>query len=327
MINLTGKYKNFYQQLSDNGKLLVKEILTDLTYSRLLAICDINKIYPNNTKDMYLKWLTEKSFYKKGEIRFGSKFKKDQFEVRSKTHKDKPKQYSTQFWVEKGLSVTDANLKIKKLQSQNGKKAWLKERQPINHNPYLPEFWVKKGYTESETIDLILDLKTKTNGGLKASILKYGLEKGLAKHKQRNDKRLKTILDKFGTTALTGHTSKESLRFFIPLYRKLRKLGFKRTDIYWGISGSREYATHVKGKNFFYDFTIKSKKIIIEYNNLFWHPREPEEWFGFGDYFAKKLYDAIKCDTIREQGYKVIIVWNDDNLEEKQKEILDLCLI
>lgn len=73
-----------------------------------------------------------------------------------------------------------------------------------------------------------------------------------------------------------GHASKESLKIFIPIYKLLRKGGFKRCDIMLGVSGSREFRIKTKENLFLYDFYIKPLKLIIEYNGLHWHIKEKD---------------------------------------------------
>jgi hypothetical protein len=70
-----------------------------------------------------------------------------------------------------------------------------------------------------------------------------------------------------------GRASKESLKIFIPLYKLLRIHGILREDIYFGVSGSNEYRLYdsINKKLRMYDFTILSKKLIIEYDGMFWH--------------------------------------------------------
>ena len=118
-----------------------------------------------------------------------------------------------------------------------------------------------------------------------------------------------------------GYVSKESLRFFIPLYKFCRRLGLERKDINFGVKGSREFfikdtsLLYNGGK--FYDFTIKSISLIIEYHGTFWHARRPEEWRNpFIDFNESYVNDVYKKQLAEQRGMRYIVVWSDDNKKE-----------
>jgi len=105
-------------------------------------------------------------------------------------------------------------------------------------------------------------------------------------------------------------------------------MGVQKTDIVWGISGNKEFVLtdFDNDRSYFYDFVIKSRKIIVEYNNLFWHPRKREEWKGMGDYDDILQYQELKEKLAISRGYAVYYVWNDDNLIEKINYLKGLIL-
>jgi len=75
--------------------------------------------------------------------------------------------------------------------------------------------------------------------------------------------------------------------------------------------------------SYFYDFVVKSKKIIVEYNNTFWHPREDLEWKGITSYEESLNRDIQKNNLAISRGYKVFYIWNDDNIENKIESIFE----
>ena len=78
---------------------------------------------------------------------------------------------------------------------------------------------------------------------------------------------------------------------------------------------------------YFYDFVIPELKLCVEYNGVKFHPREGDvEWVGlFGETYEYKLnYDKRKIKVIEDCGYNVIVVWEDDNLDKKIKDIVSL---
>jgi hypothetical protein len=123
-----------------------------------------------------------------------------------------------------------------------------------------------------------------------------------------------------------GYVSKESLNFFIPLYKFCRRLGIKREQINIGMHGSREFFIRdnllVKNGGRFYDFTIRNIKFIVEYNGTFWHPRTPQEWKNpWGEYQTVLDSDNYKKKLANDIGMEYIVVWSDDNKKEKMAEL------
>jgi hypothetical protein len=120
--------------------------------------------------------------------------------------------------------------------------------------------------------------------------------------------------------------SKESLKYFIPLYKHLRKNGVERNDIFLGVSGSYEYRLHDLENNltFSYDLTILSLNIIIEYHGEKFHPNiqkygvsklKEDAW---GKYFRLNLEESITKDKNKKQlalknGFDYLELWSSDS--------------
>ena len=118
-----------------------------------------------------------------------------------------------------------------------------------------------------------------------------------------------------------GKASIESLEVFLPVFDYLIENGFEKNDIYFGVEGSREWFIKNDNDFFLYDFTIKSKKIIIEYHGVAFHPKKHETlWespFGvsYNEAFKK---DTLKKETAEQKGFKLLEVWSDEkNKKEK----------
>lgn len=116
--------------------------------------------------------------------------------------------------------------------------------------------------------------------------------------------------------------SKESLILFKPLYKILRrKYNIPREDIYWGINGSSEYFINDDGFHL-YDFTIRSKKIIIEYHGEAFHPnikwKDTEKWNNWRCLFTnetadeKYKFDQFKKNKAIKNGFSILEVWSSD---------------
>lgn len=342
--NYTYTINKFKETLdSDIKKVELDEFLSEIltlnwtiskTKSRIKCFVKIlnNKENTENWKELYkLYWLSNNQ-YERYKITNGSLFVdalKKKYKKRPNRCKDLGKKGSiwcTEYWVDKGYSELESINLVKKSQSKNGVLAHEVDRPNKIFNSYSVEYYIERGYSEEESNQLVIEQKYKTGGSLKRYIEKFGEDEGKILHKIRYNKALATKLERYGTTTVNGRTSKESLKFFIPLYKKLRKrFGLKKEDIYWGIKGSKEFVTHLNGRNYFYDFTIKSLKVIIEYNNLFWHPREDMKFqSSYYEYDAKILYDKIKIEAMTDRGFDLFIVWNDDNFKEKSEELLNI---
>lgn len=132
------------------------------------------------------------------------------------------------------------------------------------------------------------------------------------------------------TLKAIGKSSKESLKVFDPLIDFIiKKTNIKLEDIYIGTNNKNEYFLS-NGNHIFYlyDFTILSKKLIIEYNGIAWHPNPNwnknllNEW---KHPFTKETSEEImsknnkKIEFATNKGFKVLQIWNDINLKENIK--------
>lgn len=233
--------------------------------------------------------------------------------------------FSVDYWIKKGMTYDEARQRVSEIQSKNAHKHHAKKPEYKSMTPNSVNYWIKKGYSEIEAEELRRPYVNKSLQSKLKYIERYGHTLGLEKYEDVRNRRVITLLSKYGTTVTNGYVSKESLKFFVRLYKEIRKHGIERNDIYWGIGGSKEFAMHYNGKNYFYDFTIKSKKIIIEYNNTFWHPRLGTLWENqFVDEEYAKSKDETKKSIMENRGFNVIYVWNDDDFTTKIEEIINL---
>jgi hypothetical protein len=246
-----------------------------------------------------------------------------------------------EYWQTKGFSNDEAILKISEYQKENGNKFSDKNKKsPEKYSDRTwtqINYWIKKGYSIDESIQIISEKQDKVS--LSSFINRYG-EEGRLKYKSFIDSvkysnSINYYIDKFGEnegpliykkytlSKAPKHTSKESLKFFIPLYKQLRSLGFNTSDIFWGISGSKEYYLYDDSINsvFFYDFCIPKIKKILEYHGTSFHPNpswEKEKLDSWKCTFLnisadeKLKIDQYKEDYARSKGYEVLCIWSDD---------------
>lgn len=86
--------------------------------------------------------------------------------------------------------------------------------------------------------------------------------------------RLIALSRKRRTSVKFGRASKESLKVFLPLYKWLRRRGYARDDILFGVSGSYEFSLLQDSRIYYYDFLIKPLNLIIEFNGVLFHARK-----------------------------------------------------
>ena len=79
------------------------------------------------------------------------------------------------------------------------------------------------------------------------------------------------------------------------------------------------------GRTFSYDFVCKNK--VIEFNGDYWHCN-PKKYNK--NYFHKYLQlpafdvwgrDKMKIDAIQEQGFDVLVIWESDYKQNREKVI------
>ena len=130
---------------------------------------------------------------------------------------------------------------------------------------------------------------------------------------------------------LFGKASKESLKVFEPVIDWCLENGIDYDDIFIGIDEKSEF--FIKSDNiYFYDFTIRSKKIIIEYNGVSFHAKpsqlESNDWFN--PFTKENAYDnieksKIKYQVAKDKGFEIFEIWSDvsylDNIEICKKII------
>ena len=127
-----------------------------------------------------------------------------------------------------------------------------------------------------------------------------------------------------------GKASLESLRVFTPLIIFCKGLGIIDSDIYIGLEDKSEFFINTGSKTYFYDFCIRSKKIIIEFNgigfhaNPEWESNKLNEWRSvFTSETSKENIrkSKIKNNAAIQKGFKLLEIWSDSKTEDN----INLC--
>jgi hypothetical protein len=310
--------------------------IKEYTHSKMFRMSEnLVLIIQNNKKNheaLFLEYYSNNNTKRKLEIKFGPK-RVIEFVNKLKS-REKPKVphsiFDFNFWIKKGYTEETAKDKVSKIQKENNKKRSFESYK--NHSKKIKfslDYWLNCGYSLEEAKILRIPYLDTVKNDLKSLINKYGIEKGTEKWTKRCLKYKKSIKENLENRKSAGYVSKESLKFFIPLYKFCRRLGIERKHIYFGIGGSREF--FIKDNNLpenggkFYDFTISKLNVIIEYNGIFWHPRKIEEWHNpWVDYESAILNENYKKMLASSRNMDYHVIWSDDNLEEKLEEMCQI---
>jgi hypothetical protein len=246
-----------------------------------------------------------------------------------------------EYWINLGFSEDAARTEVSKYQQENGNKFSKKNKN--FPEKYLDRtwtqigYWINLGYSYDSAKKIISLNQDKTS--LFSFIKRYGEKKGAAKYlnflqnvtygtsidyyiSKYGEKEGPLRYQKYLQAKCPTRTSKESIKFFIPVYRELRKLGFNRSEIFWGIRGSKEYFLYDNSINsiFFYDFTIPKLNKIIEYHGTSFHPNplwEKEKFNSWKCAFSnisaieKLKIDQYKEEFAKKKGYDILPIWSD----------------
>jgi G:T-mismatch repair DNA endonuclease (very short patch repair protein) len=220
-------------------------------------------------------------------------------------------------------------------------------------------FYLSKGYSLDES-QLILHERQKTFS-LTKCIEKYGEDLGYLKWKERQDKwqksmsnlseekkqeikkkqsplNLEHITQKYGEKkgleiynnrkirlslmgAISSKKSKESKNFFEKIELLSLKQGIRVDMLYHDSEYIIQKSSDITDGFYSIDFFIPDLKFIIEFNGIFFHPKEGDiNWenkvYGL-TYESSIKTDKKRLNRYKELGIEYHVVWSDDNLDEK----------
>ena len=223
-------------------------------------------------------------------------------------------------------------------------------------------YWIKNGYTEDEALEKVKEIQA-TNC-LDRYIKKYGVAEGTQKFNDRRDNWKETMnspsigrkrslglwryIERYGevegerrytemrikrnSKCSIGRASKESVEAFSEIIDILNGYNIK---YYIGVEGNKEWHIFNKKekKMFFYDLTIPSLGVIVEYHGEGFHPNPKwtqeklDEWTQVRTgKDAKEVldYTEIKNLTATENGWTVFEIFSSEvsNTVPKIKEVI-----
>jgi len=292
-------------QNNNTPQLIDLKALVDLYYNEKSFKKRLDIRYGNGRGEEYSNTLREKSKLKTGTV------DKIEYWLNLGFTLDEAYAKRSEFYKNLNKTATDHNRKMFQIDPDNYRKRY--EKLKGLENSY--KYWLDRGFSREESERIIKDIHKDSNQSLSNFIKRYGEEGGLEKFNSMVSKRMETRMKNFGSVFTGNRTSKASLKYFVKIYKKLRKLGISKNDIVWGIGSRKEFISHDKDtkKNYAYDFVVKSKKVVLEYNDPFWHARDINEWRNpYIKYEDSLKFDNTKNKFIERLGYKVKIIWSDD---------------
>jgi hypothetical protein len=343
MLELSGKKLETFNDMIltiESDPTLPTKIMKQRRLELIFDIISINTD-DNDYWGLLSEYNTSRSAYRKIEIRKGSS-RSDAYKSKLQS-RPQPTDFSvltTGYWINrKGMTLSEATIAVSDMQRKYLEKQKLTGKFRLKYKNFSEkirhskDYWTSRGYSSEESEVLRTEYLTPMKNDLSSLQNKYGDELGLEKYKNRVDKYTKTMRDELPNRRTGGYVSIESKKFFVKLYKFCRSLGIDRTDICVGITGSREYFIRDNSKEinsgFFYDFTIKSLKFIVEYHGVFWHARHIEEWKNpWCNYQTSLVFDSYKIKLAESVGMRYNIVWSDSDknlmLNELKTKIQEL---
>lgn len=242
---------------------------------------------------------------------------------------------SLEYWINKGLSIEEANLSLKEYQSghiikhMDGKDNEYKLAYNNSNTPWRIEYYTSRGILENDAIKLISEMKKSSSMFCK----EYYINRG---HSLDDSIELSRKYWENHCYNNGLNISKESIKLFKPIIDELSKI--ENICIYCGDkeNNKNEYFLYDKEnkKYYFYDLTIlyNDTKLIVEYNGVKFHPNKEklttEEWSNwrclFTDQTADDKYktDLNKKELAIQNGFKYLEVWSSDTVEENTNKII-----
>lgn len=288
----------------------------------------------NNIQDYFIifdNYYNTTNVFEKQKILYGEEKVITLKKICSNTGKQNTLKYgavnSVDRYINKGYSKEEAARIVSDVAKRGGSKGSEslkrnKEQKIFKKNTI--SYYTNIGYSKEEAKRILKEKYSESFFTLnkESFIKKYGDDLGTEKYYEMLSKRVATKRKKYGTPYCTARISNES--WFV-LNDILEYVKYNNI-LYYGLD-KKEYFLKHKKDVFFYDFTIPDKKIIIEYNNSFWHPNNPyKDNIRFSQILDKNTClkkDEFKKKLAEANGFKFFVIWdNEPNLCNKIKEII-----
>lgn len=216
---------------------------------------------------------------------------------------------SKAFWIKKGLSESEAELKVREIQATNTKDRYIKK--------YGEEGLAKFNARKQAWGDLMSDggIGKSRSLGLWRYVERYGEVEGRRRYVEMRNQRNKR--------SKIGKASDESIRVLQPIIELLEQRGI---TFYVGQKNNHEWFIYdyENERPYFYDLTIPSLSIIVEYHGEAFHPNpnwDKSQWDIWSSPFSKVTadeqfaVDQHKRILAESKGWAVYEVYSSDTAQ------------
>jgi len=276
----------------------------------------------NLSKDDAVKLMNKRS--KNRGIKIKESLNKE-LEKNSNFYKEKSHQ-TKEYWIKRGFNEKDAINKSKDIMDMIHEKTWEKRKKHPelydNVNTTQLKYWIDKGYNENESIEKRKERQSTFT--LEKCIEKYGEINGLKKWNNRQinwKKSMKKSLIENGNYKKDFSNVEKDL-----INNLLLSLPYINENNHYSYMNKQFFIYDKKEKSFnSYDFVYKNK--IIEFNGDYWHCNPKIYKSDFlnlrKQMYAYEIwnYDKIKIYKAKNEGYEVLIIWENEYKQNKEKVI------
>lgn len=247
----------------------------------------------------------------------------------------KNSRYCKEYWIKRGHSEEES-LELSKNETKKNRE---KLKKILEDNPkYMSgkswvskEYWTKKGHSEEEAIKIVSEKQSTFS--LEKCVEKYGEIEGKKMWTLRQNKWLKTLDSKTEEEKLeilrkkimnNKKYSSISQDLFLNILSRIENI----KDLCFFAENNGEIDIEKDGIIFKPDFVYK--KNIIEFFGDYWHcnpliykDEEKKIRRGSKKYSVKSIrkIDGFRLDFFKENGYNVMVVWENNYRQDKEKVI------
>lgn len=219
---------------------------------------------------------------------------------------------SNLYWEARGLTKEEAIKKVSEIQSDSGKEFHRKLKLGSGTvSCWNVNFWVNKGYTLAEAIELVKE-KQKSNN--RKSTLKYTKDELKVFNPLNVEYWAKNYKDQNYVELFENYLS---IRYSNSVFRSkiadefCESLSeyFQESKLYFGTSEYGKYIPNVGYRK--YDYIDLTNMVCIEFHGNYWHSENNEN-------------DLIKKKYIESLGFRYFVVWESDYNLNKTDTIIQL---
>ena len=169
-------------------------------------------------------------------------------------------------------------------------------------------YWIEEGYSPEEAAEMLKERQATFT--LNKCIAKYGEEKGHRVFKERQKRWKASLQQNFIEHGDGRSPSSQFANSIIQAICSRLQIQVPTKEKY-----IRDGST---GMAYSYDFTLKQKRKIIEFNGDYWHCNpaiyEAEYFNKSKKKTAQEIwdYDQVKIELAEQKGYQVLTIWESD---------------